>query len=105
MGLIENMLKGSLATNVAIGIAAAVVAPVVIPVVARAAKPVAKAAIKGGLCVYRSGRAGLSSAGGYFSGLLSEAKGEMEQEEKDRASGLDHAPPPCGPAVVPESPL
>ena len=105
MGFVEDMLKGNLATNLAIGIAAAVIGPAVIPVVARTAKPLTKAAIKGGLRLCEAGRAGLSCAAECLSGLISDAKSEMEGKKKDRVNGLEHTPPPCGPGTVPESPL
>ena len=53
MALLEDMFKGNLATGLAIGLGTMVLAPTVMPAIGRVLRPAAKAAIKGGMIVYR----------------------------------------------------
>jgi hypothetical protein len=52
MSLFDNGLKGNLITGLAVGIGATIISPSVITGLSRAIKPMAKAAIKGGLMFY-----------------------------------------------------
>jgi hypothetical protein len=82
MGLWDDFVKGNVVTGLAIGIGAAVLAPVVIPIVASAAKPLTKAAIKGGLALYESGRETLADVGEVLEDLVAEARAELAEERK-----------------------
>lgn len=78
MGL-DDLLKGNLATGLAIGIAGLFLAPTVLPAVGRMAKPLAKAAIKGGLIAYEKGREMMAEAGEVVEDLTAEARAELKQ--------------------------
>jgi hypothetical protein len=82
MGLWDDLVKGNVVTGLAIGIGVAVLAPVVIPIVASAAKPLTKAAIKGGLALYESGRETLADVGEVLEDLVAEAQAELAEERK-----------------------
>jgi Protein of unknown function (DUF5132) len=76
MALIEDVLKGNLATGLAVGIGAAMFAPTVVPMIGRVLRPAAKAVIKGGMVFYHET---LSEIGEMASDLVAEAKSELEQ--------------------------
>lgn len=63
------------------GIAAGIGAVILLPVVAGFGKPLAKAAIKGGLAVYEKSKGALAEAGEVFEDLVAEAKAELADEE------------------------
>ena len=77
MALFDDVLKGNVVTGLAIGIGAVVLAPVVIPVAAQIVKPLAKAAIKGGIVLYEKGRETIAEMGEVVEDLIAEAKAEM----------------------------
>jgi hypothetical protein len=79
MGLFDNGLKGNLVTGLAIGIGAAVIAPQLIPALAGVIKPIAKAAIKGGLVLYEKGKEAVAEAGEMVEDIVAEVKAEMEE--------------------------
>ncbi|NTW60812.1 MAG: DUF5132 domain-containing protein [Nitrospirae bacterium] len=79
MAILENGLKGNLVTALAIGIGAAVLAPVVIPLFASVAKPLAKAAIKGGMQLYESGKETFAEVAEITEDLVAEAKAELAE--------------------------
>ncbi|HYA15309.1 MAG TPA: DUF5132 domain-containing protein [Syntrophales bacterium] len=83
MGLLDNGLKGTILTGLAIGIGAAVLAPAVIPVIAGVAKPVAKAAIKGGLVLFGKGKETFAELGEVVEDLVAEAKSEIAEAERN----------------------
>jgi hypothetical protein len=78
MALFDDVLKGNVVTGLAIGIGAAVLAPVVIPVAAQIVKPLAKAAIKGGIVLYEKGKETVAEMGEVVEDLIAEAKAEMD---------------------------
>jgi hypothetical protein len=77
MGIFENGLKGNIITGLAIGVGTAILAPVVIPMVASIAKPLAKAAIKGGIMLYEKNREFIAEATEVVEDLVAEAKAEL----------------------------
>jgi Protein of unknown function (DUF5132) len=77
MALFDDVLKGNVVTGLAIGIGAAVLAPVVIPVAAQILKPLAKAAIKGGIVLYEKGKETFAEMGEVAEDIIAEAKAEM----------------------------
>ena len=82
MALFDDVLKGSLITGLAIGIGAVVLAPVVIPAAAQIVKPLAKAAIKGGIVLYEKGRETIAEMGEVVEDLIAEAKAEMASAQE-----------------------
>src|SRR5271169_6168753 len=92
MGLLDNGLKGTILTGLAIGIGAAVLAPAVIPVIAGVAKPVAKAAIKGGLVLFEKGKETFAELGEVVEDLVAEAKSEIAEAEKNATASAAASP-------------
>ncbi len=76
MAGIDDLFKGNIVAAVAIGVGAVILAPVV----ARAAKPLAKAAIKGGIIVFEKGKETFSEVGEVVEDLVAEVKAEMAEE-------------------------
>jgi hypothetical protein len=74
MALIEDMFTGNAVTGIAIGLGAVLLGPTVLPAIGRALRPVAKAAIKGGMVLYRETFAEL---GEFTSDLVAEARNEL----------------------------
>ena len=63
----------------AIGIGAAILAPVVIPLFANIAKPLAKAAIKGGIQLYERGKETFAEVAEITEDIVAEAKAELAE--------------------------
>jgi hypothetical protein len=80
MGLFDNGWKGYILTGLAIGIGSAVLGPIVIPMLSRTAKPLAKAAIKGGLLLYEKGKEKAAEAQEVVEDLMAEARSELDEE-------------------------
>jgi hypothetical protein len=85
MALFEDLLKGGSETGLAVA-GAAVLAPTVLPAIGRVLRPVAKAAIKGGLVVYRETLSGVGDAVG---DIVAEARAELQSNEQP--SGADRS--------------
>ncbi len=66
------------------GIAAVVLLPVFIPVVAGVGKPLAKAAIKGGIVLYEKGKGVIAEVGESLEDIMAEAKAELAEEQMHR---------------------
>ena len=81
MGLIDDV-KGNAVTGIFVGIGAAVLAPAVLPVLASIARPLAKAAIKGGIMLYDKGKEAVAEAGELVEDLVAEAKAELSDEQQ-----------------------
>ncbi len=73
------------------GLAAVVLLPVFIPVVAGVGKPIAKAAIKGGIVLYEKGKGAIAEIGESLEDLMAEAKAELAEEQMQQT--LEAAPP------------
>jgi Protein of unknown function (DUF5132) len=73
-------LKGNIVTGLAIGIGSAIIAPLVVPALSKAAKPLAKAAIKGGLVLFETSKEKLAEAHELVDDLLAEARAELAAE-------------------------
>jgi hypothetical protein len=67
------------------GIAAIVLLPVIVPVAAGVVKPMAKAAIKGGIVIYEKGKGVIAEVGETLEDLVSEAKAELSEAEMPEA--------------------
>lgn len=94
MAFWENGLKGNIITGLAIGIGVAVLGPVVIPAAARVAKPLAKAAIKGGVSFYEKGREVIAEAIEVVEDIVAEAKSELAESDRKRAAAAASAMAP-----------
>ena len=79
MAIWDYSPKAGVWTGIAIGVGL-LVAPVVIPMIATAARPVAKAAIKGGLMLYEKGREMVAEVAEVVEDLTAEAKSEVQAE-------------------------
>lgn len=79
MSIFDNGFK--LGTGLTIGLASVILAPVVIPMLAEIARPVAKAAIKGGILVYDKGRRLMAGT--------TEKVGDLAAAAKEQV-GLEH---------------
>lgn len=73
MALFEDMFKGG--GGLAIGLGAVLLAPTVLPTIGRMLRPVAKAAIKGGIVLYRET---FAEVGEFTNDLVAEARAELE---------------------------
>ena len=73
-------LKGNIVTGLAIGIGAAIIAPLVVPALSKAAKPLAKAAVMGGLVPFKTSKEKLAVAHELVDDLLAEARAELAAE-------------------------
>lgn len=93
MALLEDMFKGNAVTGIAVGLGAVLLGPSVLPAIGRALRPVAKAAIKGGMVLYRETFAEIGEAA---SDLVAEARTELAAAGP--SSGL--APESAGPSVT-----
>ncbi|MEW6248603.1 MAG: DUF5132 domain-containing protein [Nitrospirota bacterium] len=78
MSLLEDVTKGSLST-ILVGVAAAIVAPTVLPALASGFRPLAKAAVKGGLMIYDAVKETVAEAGEQLNDLVAEARSEMAE--------------------------
>ena len=74
------------------GVAAIVLLPVLIPVVAGVGKPVAKAAIKGGILFYEKGKGVIAEAGESLEDLIAEARAELSEAKSLEAGEPEGEP-------------
>lgn len=79
MSLFEDIFEGGTGTGLAVA-GAVVLAPTLVPAIGRILRPVAKAAIKGGLVLYRETLAGVGDVAG---DLVAEARAELESDDRD----------------------
>lgn len=70
-------LKGNIVSGLAIGVGSAILAPIVGPALSKAAKPLAKAAIKGGLALFETGKEKFAEAYEIVDDLIAEARAEI----------------------------
>lgn len=76
-----------------VGIAAGIGAVVLLPVVAGFGKPVAKAAIKGGIALYEKSKGVFAEAGEVFEDLVAEARAEIAEEQTKAQLDVAGTPP------------
>ncbi len=79
MGLFDNGWKGNIVSSLAIGVGVAILGPIVIPVASSMLKPLAKAAIKGGIVLYDKSVEKLEEGKEIIEDLVAEVKSEMEE--------------------------
>lgn len=71
------------------GIAAIVLLPVLVPVVAGVGKPLAKAAIKGGIILYEKGKGVIAEVGETLEDLVAEAKAELAETQESEVAEIE----------------
>jgi len=82
MALIEDVLKGSLATGLAIAVGAVVLGPTIIQSVGSVLRPAAKSLIKGSMVFYEQT---LVEIGEMAADLVAEASAELDEEARSDA--------------------
>jgi Protein of unknown function (DUF5132) len=78
------------------GLGAVVLAPIVIPTLVKVGKPIAKAAIKGGIVAYEAAKGVVAEAGEVFEDLVAEAKVELAEDRSQREIESGEANPENG---------
>ncbi len=78
---VEDLFEDVGTPGIVAGIGALVLAPVVIPAIAKIGKPIAKAAIKGGITLYEKSIGAVAEAGEVLEDLVAEARAELADEE------------------------
>jgi hypothetical protein len=68
------------------GIAAIVLLPVIVPVAGKVAKPIAKAAIKGGIVLYQQGKGVIAEVGETLEDIIAEAQSELKEASAEEAA-------------------
>lgn len=71
------------------GIAAIVLLPVLVPVVAGVGKPLAKAAIKGGIVLYEKGKGVIAEVGETLEDIVAEAKAELAETQAKEIAEIE----------------
>jgi hypothetical protein len=95
---LSDFLKGDGGKGLAVGFAGAVLAPMILPVLSGAAKPLARAAIKGGILLYAKSRETFAEMEETFDDLVAEVKAELEQEQelaKEHGEATSNPHPPA----------
>ena len=78
---LEDLFEDVGTPGIVAGIGALVLAPIVIPAIAKIGKPIAKAAIKGGITLYEKSIGAVAEAGEVLEDLVAEARAELADEE------------------------
>lgn len=78
------------------GIAAIVLLPILIPVAGKVVKPIAKAAVKGGIVLYEKGKGVIAEVGENLEDLIAEAKAELAESEENLLHANSDAAPAEG---------
>jgi hypothetical protein len=85
---VTESLGGSWTTNLLIGTAAVIVAPIVVPAVLAGIRPVAKAAITGGVFLYDKAGEMVTEAGEQMSDLVAEARADLVASAAARSDSV-----------------
>ena len=91
MALFDNGIR--LGTGVAIGIGALILAPTIIPIMGSIVKPLAKAAIKGGIVLVDKGKELIAETMEVLEDLTAEAQAELSQEQTQAQASVTIAEP------------
>lgn len=73
------------------GIAAIVLLPVMIPVAGKVFKPMAKAAVKGGIVLYEKGKGIVAEVGESLEDLMAEARAELAEAHEAELEAAESA--------------
>ena len=79
MALLDDALKGNLATGLAVGAGAVMLGPTILQAVGAILRPAAKSLIKGSMVFYHQT---LAEIGEFASDLVAEAKAELDGEAR-----------------------
>lgn len=93
MALLEGLAKNPTPTGLAVGLGAALTAPFLLPAVSRTVRPVAKAALRSGITLYRGAAEPVSAI---ISDLVTEAQLELASSRAGQPGAANEAKPPCG---------
>lgn len=93
MALLEDFAKNPTPTGLAVGVGAALIAPFLLPAVSNTMRPVAKAALRSGITLYRSAAEPVSAMIG---NLVAEAQLELASSRAGQPGPADEAKPPRG---------
>ncbi|HIK57075.1 MAG TPA: DUF5132 domain-containing protein [Synechococcales cyanobacterium M55_K2018_004] len=74
------------------GIAAIVLLPVLVPVAGGVMKPLAKAAVKGGIVLYEKGKGIIAEVGESLEDIIAEARAELAEEREKALEETVNAP-------------
>lgn len=85
MAGVEDLFKNNTAKFLAVGLGAAVLVPVVAPALAGLARPLARAAIKGGIIAYEKSRETVEELCEVFDDLVAEAQDELQKAQAEKA--------------------
>lgn len=101
MAFWEDAFEGPFGTSLGVGIGIALVGPILVPVVGGMLRPVAKAAIKGGLLLAEAGREGAERLNEMSGDVMAEARSEFEatrreSREKGATGARAGGPAPAG---------
>ena len=78
---VEDLFEDVGTPGIIAGIGALVLAPIVIPAIAKIGKPIAKAAIKGGITLYEKSKGAVAETGEVLEDLVAEARAELADEK------------------------
>ena len=78
---LEDLFEDVGTPGIVAGIGALVLAPIVIPAIAKIGKPIAKAAIKGGITLYEKSKGAVAETGEVLEDLVAEARAELADEK------------------------
>lgn len=87
MALFDDIIKGNLATGIVLGLGGLILAPIALPVVATIAKPLAKAAIKGGLIMLEKTKETVAEMSEVAEDLVAEARAELKDATELSGAG------------------
>ena len=91
MAFWEDAFEGSFGTSLGVGIGVALVGPILVPVVGGMLRPVAKAAIKGGLMLAEAGREGAERLNEMSGDVMAEARSEFEATRREKGGTRERA--------------
>ncbi len=84
MALTDNALK--IGGPILLGVGVLILAPAIIPAAASVVKPLAKAAIKGGLVIFQRSRELIAETAEAFEDLTAEVRAELLAEQEGQAT-------------------
>lgn len=88
MALLDSAERaGPVLTGLVVGVAVLALAPVLLPTLARVGRPFARAAVKGAILAYETGRETLAELAEVAEDLLAEARSELAAEDAEARAG------------------
>ena len=85
MALFDDLFKAETAKGLAIGAGLLALAPLAVASLAGASRPLARAAVKGGIILYDKGRETAAEFSEVMEDLVAEARAELEQQQEAAA--------------------